>query len=141
MSFHSSSRLFVPIFLHIVRTSGLVNPILQNYQVLMPDKAAEYLKPFENCTTMIFTAKNFAWSSLNRPTTGPIALLEYKGFSQWGIDNRIVRKFALQRRRNHVKHCWATFGILPVDIFLTIVLSFMYLALWMPIGLFNISFG
>lgn len=77
------------------------------------DKSSEYLHPFRNCTTMIFTPSNVTWNSITKPTLGPIVLLIYEGYWWWMAKSPTFRNFFLHRRLNFVRHCWATFVILP----------------------------
>ncbi|OXA47184.1 hypothetical protein Fcan01_18005 [Folsomia candida] len=79
----------------------------------------KYLYPFQNCTTKIFTTKNFVWETIHKPLYGPIVFLSYDtklNMIERGID---FRKFSMQMRRNFAPHCWATFTILPENEYLT----------------------
>lgn len=73
-------------------------------------KTMDYVNPFENCTTMVFSKTNIDWRAYKKSTLGPIMLLDFKTNTNLGP---VFRKLSLQRRRNPSKHCWATFAILP----------------------------
>ncbi|OXA49086.1 hypothetical protein Fcan01_16818, partial [Folsomia candida] len=75
--------------------------------VISPGKIeiSDYLTPFEGCTNIIFIPKNPIDLKLDK---APIILL--KTTIQ---EEQIDKRFSLERRRNVIQHCWASFGILP----------------------------
>ncbi|OXA47179.1 hypothetical protein Fcan01_18008 [Folsomia candida] len=78
-----------------------------------------YLYPFQNCTTMLFTSKNFVWEVTNKASSAPIIFLNYDTRRTSRLGSIIYRKFSLQRRRNFAPHCWATSTILPENEYFT----------------------
>ncbi|OXA47186.1 hypothetical protein Fcan01_18007 [Folsomia candida] len=75
--------------------------------------SVKYMYPFQNCTTMIFTNKNFIWETFNKPSSGPIIFLNYDTKITLATGGIAFRKFFVKTRRNYAPHCWATFTILP----------------------------
>ncbi|OXA54148.1 hypothetical protein Fcan01_11111 [Folsomia candida] len=105
--------LFDWFLLQVVATFYLSKATIRNTEVILPKKAAEYLHPYDNCATMIFTPREVFWSSITKAAQGPVVLLEYvHGFRGRGTGSLYVRKFYLHRR-NPAHQCWATFAILP----------------------------
>lgn len=70
----------------------------------------DYLVPFENCTTMVFTRDKLYLGS-KWPTHVPIISLVYDTKISLVTGKLIEDKFSMVRRRN--PHCWATFAIIP----------------------------
>ncbi|OXA49369.1 hypothetical protein Fcan01_15502 [Folsomia candida] len=117
MSFKHTSRFYLMILLQISTAcchQSLTDvQTLRNHQDKIPAKASEYLDPFENCTTMVFTVQNLTWGSLTKPTLGPIVLLSHAAYSVLIRGKALFHRFSLQRRRNSATHYWATFAIIP----------------------------
>ncbi|OXA38670.1 hypothetical protein Fcan01_26561 [Folsomia candida] len=113
MLFLNRSRLLQSLLLHIIFTNAVAGKEVQSKQITIPRKFAEYLLPFENCTTMIYTPTNFSLISLTGLTVGPIVILNYQMYRSSRATGTMFDKFALKQRRNSAPHCWATFAILP----------------------------
>ncbi|OXA39443.1 hypothetical protein Fcan01_25615 [Folsomia candida] len=114
MSFWTIIPYFVQILLQVTFGYPTI-PRSYKYEASMTAKVTEYLLPFENCTTMIFTPNGVAMTYPTKPTFGPVILREYHGYITWSPEHVIFPKMAMQRRRNPAQHCWATFVILPEE--------------------------
>ncbi|OXA42739.1 Leucine-rich repeat-containing protein 30 [Folsomia candida] len=112
MSLLISSRFIFLIFVLM----GVTFPFAREYQIsrhgedTILDMATEYLQLFKHCTIMVFSKEKVSPMSFTKPILGPVVLLEY---SNRNLGKLLAKKFSLQRRRNPVKHCWATFAVLP----------------------------
>lgn len=117
----NSIIILVTIFQQVFGTtfglsSASVQETVKSEQVIQNSiiaKLTEYLYPFENCTTMLFTGKSLAWGSLNYPNFVPILLLDYDNHINSRTEHSISDKISLHQRRNQAQHCWATHLILP----------------------------
>ncbi|OXA46281.1 hypothetical protein Fcan01_19257 [Folsomia candida] len=96
---------------------GLGSSTPENHEVPakldeISSKVVDYLTPFVNCTTMVFSQEKISWGS-NPPTLGPIMSLVYDTKTTLVTGKMIQDKFSIARRLNPAPHCWATFTILP----------------------------
>ncbi|OXA45864.1 hypothetical protein Fcan01_19015 [Folsomia candida] len=113
MPFLNRGRHPLSILLYILFANSVAGHNVESNQITIPRKFIEYLQPFENCTTMIYTPTNFSLISFTTLTVGPIVLLNYDMYRSARTTGKIFDKFSLKQRRNPALHCWATFAILP----------------------------